>query len=57
MAKTVIINAKGSPKLKEAIQLAAIEQRHEGQRVSASAYIIKVLEADPLIKKHLKKLK
>jgi len=53
MAK-VIINAKGSVELKEALRKAAIHTRKNGENASSSAYLVAVLEKDPVIKKFLK---
>lgn len=53
MAK-VIINAKGSIELKEALRKAAIHTRKNGENVSSSAYLVALLEKDPVIKKFLK---
>jgi len=48
MAKQVIINAKGSETLKEAIRKAAFYQK-----ITPSALIRKVLSSDKEIKKYL----
>lgn len=49
--KKVIINAKGSPDLKEALRIVAFNTK-----TSASKIIIETLEKNPLIANELKKL-
>lgn len=49
----VIINAKGSAELREALRVAAFNSK---PRITASAYLINLLEQDPAIAKELKAL-
>lgn len=51
MSKLIIINAKGSPELKEAIRVVAFKNKKR----SSSALIIEILESNPDIKAELKK--
>ena len=55
--KKVIINAKGSLALKEAIKEVAFNERKKLSRPGSSALIIHILENDPRIKKILKNYK
>lgn len=57
MNKKVIINAKGSPQLKEAIRKVAHDERKNFARPGSSALIIKILENDPRIAKQLEKIR
>jgi hypothetical protein len=57
MSNKVIINAKGSAALKEAIKIVAFEERGKLSRSGSSALIIQILEKDPRIAKQLQKLK
>lgn len=52
----VIINAKGSAELKEAIKITAFQERDRLSRPGSSALIIQILENDPRIAKQLKKI-
>jgi len=53
----VIINAKGSAELKEAIKIVAFEERAGLSRSGSSALIIQILENDPRIAKQLEKIR
>lgn len=48
----VIINAKGTSELKEAIRVVAFNQGHS----NSSRTVVEILEANPAVAKELKKL-